>query len=222
MKKNFEVVTLALILVLSSLSVCACESINHITRYEKTYSKNFAAPKNGWIHEDGTDHYYHNNISMSGWIQDTGKYYIDPVTYTKTIGWKKIEDYLYYFDESGAVITGWHEIDNNKYYFRSSGAMATEWILIDGKWYYFNSEGIMLTGWQKLDDNWYYLISTGEMLQDEWFKDGEDWYYFGPTGKMLTKWQQINGKWYFFYSDGKMAHDTTINGYTLGSNGVLN
>ena len=33
-------------------------------------------------------------------------------------------------------------------------------------------------------------------------------------------WKQIDGKWYYFYTDGTMAVNTTIDGYTIGSDGA--
>jgi hypothetical protein len=33
-------------------------------------------------------------------------------------------------------------------------------------------------------------------------------------------WKQIDGKWYYFHSDGSMAVNTTIDGYTIGSDGA--
>lgn len=33
-------------------------------------------------------------------------------------------------------------------------------------------------------------------------------------------WKQIDGKWYYFYADGTMAVNTTIDGYTIGSDGA--
>ena len=31
---------------------------------------------------------------------------------------------------------------------------------------------------------------------------------------------QIDGKWYYFFTDGTMAVNTTIDGYTIGSDGA--
>ena len=33
-------------------------------------------------------------------------------------------------------------------------------------------------------------------------------------------WKKIDGKWYYFYADGVMAVNTTIDGYTIGSDGA--
>jgi hypothetical protein len=38
---------------------------------------------------------------------------------------------------------------------------------------------------------------------------------------MQTGWKQINGNWYYLNSDGAMASNTTVDGYYLSSNGVM-
>ena len=37
---------------------------------------------------------------------------------------------------------------------------------------------------------------------------------------MKTGWFKDGSNWYYLNSDGTMAHDTTIEGYKLGSNGT--
>ena len=59
----------------------------------------------------------------------------------------------------------------------------------------------MQTGWLKLEDKTYYLDSTGAMAVG--------WYQMSP------------GVWYYFYQDGSMARETEIDGYVLGSDGVM-
>lgn len=53
-----------------------------------------------------------------------------------------------------------------------------------------------------------------------WYKASDNkWKYF-KDGVLQTGWIYDNGKWYYCYSNGEMAHDTTIEGYTLGSSGA--
>ncbi|EKQ50546.1 MULTISPECIES: cadherin-like beta sandwich domain-containing protein [unclassified Clostridium] len=90
-----------------------------------------------------------------------------------------------------------------------------------GRTYYFDSNGNMFTGWLNLNNNWYFLNSNGAM-ETGWKQLGYNWYYLDYDGKMKTGWfEDSDGKYYYLYeSNGAMAHDTTINGYKLGSNGA--
>jgi hypothetical protein len=52
----------------------------------------------------------------------------------------------------------------------------------------------------------------------EWRQDNTGWWYTEGSS-WATGWREINGKWYYFNSNGYMAHDTTIDGYNIGSDG---
>lgn len=65
-------------------------------------------------------------------------------------------------------------------------------------------------GWWNTEENSY---SVG------WRKINEKWYYFDVNGYMKTGWILCNNQWYYMYEDGSMAHDTTIDGYILGTDG---
>lgn len=118
--------------------------------------------------------------------------------------WVKIGDKWKYNDGFGNPI-------KNTWYYDSTY----------GKNYYFDSDGNMITGWLNLNNNWYYLNSSGAM-ETGWKQVGYNWYYMDYDGKMKTGWfKDSDGKYYYLYeSNGNMAHDTTINGYKLGSNGA--
>lgn len=53
-----------------------------------------------------------------------------------------------------------------------------------------------------------------------WEKVDGQWYYYDANGQKKTGWIQDGGQWYYLNNDGSMAKDTTIDGYTLGSNGA--
>ncbi|MDO5517789.1 MAG: hypothetical protein Q4F66_09550 [Clostridium sp.] len=57
-------------------------------------------------------------------------------------------------------------------------------------------------------------------VQAAWKQDNTGWWYSRGLSSWVTGWKQIDGKWYYFYSSGYMAHDTTIDGYQLGSDGA--
>lgn len=55
-----------------------------------------------------------------------------------------------------------------------------------------------------------------------WKQDSNGWWYtdswYGDS--WVTGWKEIDGKYYYFNTNGYMAHDTIIDGYTIGSDGV--
>ena len=76
-------------------------------------------------------------------------------------------------------------------------------------------------GWQQNDSGeWSYYKDGGPVKG--WLSDDQKWYWLDKaTGKMFSGgWKQIDGKWYYFYADGAMAVNTTIDGYTIGSDGA--
>jgi glucan-binding YG repeat protein len=80
------------------------------------------------------------------------------------------------------------------------------WVSLNGNWYYYEN-GIKTTGWRRL----------------KW-SGGTDWFYFDSNGAMATGWGLLKWSggtnWFYFYNNGVMAHDTTVDGYKIGSNGV--
>ncbi|AJG98885.1 hypothetical protein LF65_02299 [Clostridium beijerinckii] len=53
----------------------------------------------------------------------------------------------------------------------------------------------------------------------EWKRDNTGWWY-SDWDSWYIGWKEIDGKWYYFDYNGYMAHDTTIDGYQLGSDGA--
>lgn len=127
----------------------------------------------------------------------------------------------------------------------SNGAKANQWINVNGKWqcndsvgkplkntwyfdknygknYYFNADGNMTTGWLLNNASWYYLDQSGAKTTG-WKQLGSNWYYLDNDGKMKTGWfKNSDGKWYYlYYSSGIMATNTSLDGYKLGSDGVM-
>ena len=49
--------------------------------------------------------------------------------------------------------------------------------------------------------------------------DSGQWSYY-RNGKPVKGWLSDDQKWYYFYTDGTMAVNTTIDGYTIGSDGA--
>ena len=94
-------------------------------------------------------------------------------------GWKKENNYWYYYFSNGSKATGLQTIENNLYYFNTSGQMQTGWQEVNNKWYYFDELGYG---------------------QKDWKLIGNNWFYFNSSYQMQTGWQEINGKWYYLNS----------------------
>ena len=76
-------------------------------------------------------------------------------------------------------------------------------------------------GWQQNDSGQWSYYRNGKPVKG-WLSDDQKWYWLvKATGMMFAGgWKQIDGKWYYFYPDGTMAVNTTIDGYTIGSDGA--
>ena len=76
-------------------------------------------------------------------------------------------------------------------------------------------------GWQQNDSGQWSYYRNGKPVKG-WLSDDQKWYWLDKaTGMMFAGgWKQIDGKWYYFYPDGTMAVNTTIDGYTIGSDGA--
>lgn len=72
--------------------------------------------------------------------------------------------------------------------------------------------------WRQDNNGWWYSIDNS--WYQGWQYLDSNWYYFGQDGYMKTGWLQDGGNWYYLYSSGEMAHNTTIDGFILGSDGA--
>jgi len=137
-----------------------------------------------------------------------------PVISQPNNGWKKQNGNWYYYS-NGLVVKGWKNVASTWYFFDGSGVMKTGWIY-DGAWYYLNSDGSMATGWIYDGLAWYYLKSDGTMATG-WIHDGKAWYYLTPS--MANGWIHDGTAWY--YLTPSMAANVTIDGYVIGSDGLI-
>ncbi|MBE6489172.1 MAG: hypothetical protein E7Z86_10745, partial [Methanosphaera stadtmanae] len=149
-----------------------------------------------------------------GWNKDnTGWWYSeDGLTYVK-LGWKKIKDRWFYFDDKGyAYCNKWLKDKNNEwYYFDKDCYMVTDkWILDNNKWYRLGSDGAMLTEWFK-DSNgkWCYLdIENGYayknctiLIDGKYYSFDEHCYWIESKGlstkgaKFIESWEGFSSTW---------------------------
>lgn len=150
-----------------------------------------------------------------------GESYIMPDGNRASNTWKMVSDKWYYFDGNGNRTKGWLNYGGKWYYMDQNGAMCTGWLDINnGSWFYLGTEGDMMTGWiQPTPGAWYYMNPSGYMERG-WVNVGGRWYYMDQSGRMMTGWLNDNGRWYYLGSDGSMAVSTTVEGWTIGADGV--
>ncbi|OOM75644.1 DUF4362 domain-containing protein [Clostridium sp. BL-8] len=72
--------------------------------------------------------------------------------------------------------------------------------------------------WKQDNNGWW--NSEGSSWSVGWKEIDGKWYYFDNNGYMKTGWVQDEGKWYYLYDNGALAQNTTIDGYSLDSNGA--
>ena len=172
------------------------------------------------------DSYFDKNgkLVLNEWVYDNlgTLYKLGDGTYVKS-RLIKINDYTYYFDESGHMSIGWQKVSGDWYYFEGSGIMASnKWVgnyyldsdgkMATNKWignYYVGSNGLWvqnkpLWDWVLKDGAWSYQnAKTKELKKNEWVQSGS-WYYFDENGIMVTGLHKIKNVTYFFDASGAM------------------
>ncbi|BCZ46276.1 hypothetical protein psyc5s11_23430 [Clostridium gelidum] len=74
--------------------------------------------------------------------------------------------------------------------------------------------------WKQDSNGWW--NTEGNSWSVGWRLIDGKWYYFEQDGYMKTGWIKYDGRLYYLNTDGSMAHDTTIDGFTVGSDGKWN
>ena len=171
----------------------------------------------GWGHIGGYWYYFHPDGKMvKGWEKVNNKWYFLNLDGSMAVGWIKDNKEWYYLlpdteakdgHLAGEMLSqGWHNIGGNYYYMDEGGKMHRGWVFDRGKWYYLNElenslEGIMFTG---------FVVRK------------EKTYYLNRNGAMETGWLNIDGNWYYFQEDsGEMLKNTTVDGFPLNADGIL-
>ena len=153
------------------------------------------------------------------------------------VGWLQMNNVWYFYRPDGTMVkNGWIEWKGKWYYLDSKGEMVVGLQTINNRTYYLGSDGTMLTGWININDTYYYFDTGsgdnfGAMIINSWVKYEDKYFYFDENGIMVTGWKQIpdsrgNVSVYYFYPKGTtqglygyMATNTTINGFSIGSDG---
>lgn len=169
-----------------------------------------------------------NTSSGGQWIQDSTGWWFRNAngSYTKS-NWQYINNYWYFFDARGYMMTGWINWQNKWYYCDTgTGAMWHDATTPDG--YQVDSSGVWRpsaytsnankgpgtagngatntggpgtgsTGGQWVQDanGWQYRNSDGSVTKNNWQLINHFWYFFNSQGYMQTGWIAWNGKWYY-------------------------
>ena len=130
--------------------------------------------------------------------------------------WVEADGSRYYVNESGENLIGFQRIGNSSYFFDEDGKMCTsKWITTTaGTKYYFKQDGTMATGKVKIGKNTYYFGQNGKMRTSKWvtMSDGTK-YYFKQDGTMAIGKIKIGDKSYEFDSKGKLIVSKLWNPY---------
>ena len=76
--------------------------------------------------------------------------------------------------------------------------------------------------WKQTESgSWMYIYPDGTNAVSKWEYIQGEWYMFDENGYMRTGWYLDGDKYYYFDENGVMLHDTDVEGYHLGSDGVM-
>ncbi|MBS6194996.1 MAG: hypothetical protein KH828_05395 [Clostridiales bacterium] len=75
--------------------------------------------------------------------------------------------------------------------------------------------------WQQSEQGLWYQYADGTYPTNKWEQIDGEWYVFDEQGYAKTGWYQEGEKWFYLNENGAMAHDTEVDGYQLGSDGVM-
>ena len=194
------------------------------------FKKKTLTRASGWIKYNGKWHYFNSNgVRVRKWLKLNGyTYYLDPKDGCgKSIGFKTIGNYVYYFSKRGRMQTGWVTVNGKKYWMNSKGVRVTGLTRIGGKTYFFGKKtGAMRTGWLKTGGKRYYLSKSNGAAITGWLSIDGGRYYFNGNGVMQKSCLVSDGgKQYYMGSDGNLVKNKknySINGvkYNIDSKGV--
>ena len=178
-----------------------------------------------WKLINGSWHVYNKDGAMhTGWLEEWSSwYYFNNDGGMRTNAWlKQLNGQTFYLGADGIKYIGKHTIGGVEYTFNSAGILQgnlTGWQTIDGKRYYFDAHGNKVTGWQTIENHVYKFGDDGKMITGWVHEWGVD-YYFGADGAQYTGKRDIGGNTYFFNNQGIKQINTTIDGYTIGVDGI--
>ena len=121
------------------------------------------------IVEYGDNKYYaKNGIIQVGFQEVNGKTYFfsqDTTRYgVMRYGWIQYNQYRYYLNADGTMVTGYKNIDGRDYTFDSQGRMDTGFVTINGNTYYYYADGTYANDWIQVGNTKYFFNSLGVQI----------------------------------------------------------
>lgn len=130
-------------------------------------------------------------------------------------------------DYRGSAVQGmtggkWRNyLEGSRYEDADGNLLGGGWHLIQGDWYLMDENGYRMSGWQTADDGARYYLGDDGRLATNWFVYDGEWYYAGKDGQIQTGWVMTKPGYYYYLDEtGVMLHDTEIDGYLLGADGL--
>jgi glucan-binding YG repeat protein len=147
---------------------------------------------------------------------------ISEQAYVQNGDWVASKDVDYRGKQIQGVTGGkWRNyLEGSRYEDADGNLLGSGWNLVSGEWYLMDEKGYRQTGWQTVDGKRYYLGDDGRMATG-WFVYEDQWYYAGKDGELQTGWiMPTPGYYYYLDESGVMLHDTVVDGYQLGADGL--
>lgn len=194
------------------------------TEIQKT---NYYAPKgSGVFVKDGnsTKYYEDNKLVKNAQVIVNDKFYnIDNkgnATNPKST-WSKINNSIYYIDETGSIAKGIREVKDKKYYFNSNGILQLNKKIVTGESFYeIGSNGAMVAPknkWVSLNKKIYYNDNEGKLLKGI-AKVNNTNYYFDKNGVLTTNKKLIAADKYYIVDKYGIATNPINVWFSLANN----
>lgn len=113
-------------------------------------------------------------------------------------GWRESSEGFRYYYSGGLPLIGFQKLNNELYYFNENGQLLYGWFQSEGNWYYATKElGKLVHGLQEIDGN-YYFFDENNIALDVGFKEISGNLYYFNKYVAVDGFQTINGNAYFF------------------------
>ena len=188
---------------------------------------------------------FNDNSSYNGWVEspDGIRYYtlsIDRKYSYMSVGFCKINGFLYYFNPQGYLLTSNNEDGssqittiNNEYYAVDDSGILTvsDWLESDGFQYYFGQNGKMLrNGMYKIDGTYYIFNNDGNLIvSDSGYKKinfNNKTYVVNSEGMVAANKCITLGKSKYYYNENGIMRKNCVvklgkHMYYFGKNGAM-